>query len=198
MNMHALVINLEHRTDRREHVIQELTKLHGVTYEFVNAIKHEDANIGCTLSHQRCIQIAKDRDLNHIMILEDDVIFEPNVNEIFEKSWQAVQKYDWNLLYLGGNVREKSRYVDTDKHLAHVTKVNMTHAYVIHKKFYDIVLGLDINTIIDYQYRDLSVLHKMYMCAPMIAFQLESYSDLQQKTTNYKQDMIQNFKESLK
>ena len=82
MNMHALVINLEHRTDRREHVIQELTKLHGVTYEFVNAIKHEDANIGCTLSHQRCIQIAKDRDLNHIMILEDDVILSNNFIQI--------------------------------------------------------------------------------------------------------------------
>jgi GR25 family glycosyltransferase involved in LPS biosynthesis len=196
--MHALVINLEHRTDRREHMLQELDKLQGVTYEFVNAIKHENPNIGCTLSHQRCIEIAKDRDLNHIMILEDDVIFEPNVNEIFEKSWRAVQQYDWNLLYLGGNVREKSRYVDIDKHLVHVTKVNTTHAYVIHKRFYDIVLGLDIDTIIDYHYRDLSSLHKMYMCAPMIAFQLESYSDLQQKTTNYKLDMIKNFKESLK
>ena len=196
MHIHALVINLEHRTDRREHVIQELTKLHGVTYEFVNATKHENPNIGCTLSHQRCIEIAKDRDLNHIMILEDDVIFEPNVNEIFQNAWNAVQKYDWNLLYLGGNVREKSCYVDT--HLAHVTKVNTTHAYVIHKRFYDIVLGLDINTIIDYHYRDLSLLHKMFMCAPMIAFQMESYSDLQQKTTNYRLDMIKNFKESLK
>jgi hypothetical protein len=52
--------------------------------------------------------------------------------------------------------------------------------------------------IIDYHYRNLSSLHKMYMCAPMIAFQLESYSDLQQKITNYKQDMKTNFKESLK
>ena len=92
------------------------------------------------------------------MILEDDVIFEPNVTEIFQNAWNAVQKYDWNLLYLGGNVRGGGSYVD--KHLARVTKVNTTHAYVIHKRFYNAVLGLDINTIIDYHYRDLSTNQK--------------------------------------
>lgn len=195
--MHALIINLEHRTDRKEHVLQELNKFQGITYEFVNAIKHENPNIGCTLSHQHCIGIAKYRkNLEHVMILEDDVIFEPNVTEIFQNAWNAVQKYDWNLLYLGGNVRGGGSYVD--KHLARVTKVNTTHAYVIHKRFYNAVLGLDINTIIDYHYRDLSTTYDMYICAPMVAFQLESYSDLQQKTINYKQDMLRNFKGSVK
>jgi GR25 family glycosyltransferase involved in LPS biosynthesis len=64
---HALYINLEARTDRRAHVEAQLAALKhadnglsNLTAERFSAIRHaEHGAIGCSLSHMRCIQIAK-------------------------------------------------------------------------------------------------------------------------------------------
>lgn len=194
--MHAFVINLKHRVDRKEHVIQELQKLQNITYEFITAIEHVDPKIGCTLSHQYCINTAKQKNLEHVMILEDDVIFESNVMEVFENAWKHVQKYEWNLLYLGGNIKDIATHVDD--HLLRVQSVNTTHAYIIHERFYDVILDLPSEPIIDYQYRKLNATYPMYMCAPMVAYQMPSYSDLQQQHVNYKDIMYKSYQRSVK
>jgi len=70
----TLYINLEHRTDRLEHVKIELSKL-GIDGERVNAVKSKIGAIGCTLSHIRCLEIAKQRDYEYVFICEDDIQF---------------------------------------------------------------------------------------------------------------------------
>ena len=70
----TLYINLEHRVDRKEHVTKELEKI-GVKGERFNAIKTKNGAIGCTLSHIKCLEIAKERNYEEVFICEDDITF---------------------------------------------------------------------------------------------------------------------------
>jgi glycosyl transferase family 25 len=189
--MHALIINIESNTERRAQILEEVKKLDDITYEVTPAITHDNGSIGCTLSHLKCIEYAKQNDWEYVLILEDDTVFMGNVNEVFKKTFQEVCEYEWNLLYLGGLIRSKSEKISDN--LVHVIKSNTTHAYVIHKRFYDIALSIDTNIAIDLSYRSLSYKHKMYMCNPMVAFQRPGWSSIQRAFVDYKPEMLKSF-----
>lgn len=180
-------------TDRlsRNQILEELKKIEGITYEVIPAVIHHEPGVGCTLSHLKCIEYAKQNDWEYVLILEDDTVFTDNVNEVFKKTFQEVCEYEWNLLYLGGLIRSKSKKISDS--LVHVIKTNTTHAYVIHKRFYDIALSIDVNNVIDKSYRALSFKHKMYMCNPMIAFQKPGWSSIQQAHVDYTPEMLKAF-----
>lgn len=55
---HCLYINLESRKDRREHIDQELKSI-GINGIRFNAVKLQNGRIGCSMSHLKCLQIAK-------------------------------------------------------------------------------------------------------------------------------------------
>jgi len=65
-------INLDERTDRRDAVETQL-KMINCTFERVPAIKHTPGYIGCSASHIRCLELAKERNLPRVMIVEDDL-----------------------------------------------------------------------------------------------------------------------------
>ena len=54
---HAFYINLDHRTDRKEHVEKELNII-GVNASRFEAIKMENGAIGCSMSHLKILQTA--------------------------------------------------------------------------------------------------------------------------------------------
>ena len=71
---HTFYINLESRKDRLEEVQVELSKI-GVVGERFNAIETKTGSIGCTMSHIRCLELAKERCYEQIFICEDDICF---------------------------------------------------------------------------------------------------------------------------
>ena len=71
---HAFYINLDHRTDRKEHVEKELGKL-GIQAERFNAIKMQNGAVGCSMSHLKILQDARTKKLDHVLIMEDDISF---------------------------------------------------------------------------------------------------------------------------
>ena len=83
-------INLDHRTDRKQHIEHQLEQIrmnHNITR--FNAIKNANGRIGCSLSHLKCLQMAKEAKLECVMILEDDILcllpetFIENANSFF-------------------------------------------------------------------------------------------------------------------
>jgi hypothetical protein len=64
--------------------------------------------------------------------------------------------------------------------------------------FYDTVLELPTSTIIDYHYRRLASKYNMYMCSPMVAYQMPSYSDLTNQLVDYSLEMKINFNRLVK
>ena len=55
---HAFYINLESRPDRKKHIEQQLNLL-GINADRFNAIKLPNGALGCSMSHLKCLEIAK-------------------------------------------------------------------------------------------------------------------------------------------
>ena len=76
---HALYINLDSRPDRKKHVEGQLSIV-GIQAERFTAIRLENGALGCSMSHLKCLEIAKANNWPHILIIEDDILFlKPNI-----------------------------------------------------------------------------------------------------------------------
>ena len=71
---HAFYINLLTRPDRKQHVETQLNML-GITAERFNAIKLPNGALGCSMSHLKCLEMAKANSWPHLLIVEDDIKF---------------------------------------------------------------------------------------------------------------------------
>jgi len=102
----TLIINLERRKDRRRETLRELRR-HGLIHESVRFFKaHETRDhhgfktagaAGCFFSHLSCLREARKKNID-ILILEDDVSFEPGITQIDEK---LLLSKDWDILFFG-------------------------------------------------------------------------------------------------
>ena len=70
----TLFINLDHRQDRLAPAPDAFTHMN-INAERVDAIKKDVGAIGCTMSHIKCLEIAKKRDYDYVFICEDDIHF---------------------------------------------------------------------------------------------------------------------------
>ena len=82
---YVFYINLDRRTDRRDH-IESTFKEYGIDkYERFSAIPDEFGIVGCTKSHQAVLKLAKQRGYKNVLIFEDDFEFLVSPEE-FEKT----------------------------------------------------------------------------------------------------------------
>jgi GR25 family glycosyltransferase involved in LPS biosynthesis len=189
MNITALAINLPHRTDRYEHVTNEVKKLTLNSFEIVEGIIDETKT--CFQSQKKCIRIAKEKKLPYVLVLEDDVIFTDNAQQQFEDAFNVVNEMQWDMLFLGANLQKPAEQIANN-----VLKINgayAAHAYMVHERFYDTILNLPHTCEMDVHYHNLMAEHNVYMCDPMIAYQLPSHSDLQNGYRDYNEAMFNNY-----
>jgi GR25 family glycosyltransferase involved in LPS biosynthesis len=185
----AYIINLDDRTDRKLHILTEITKLPQISYEIVSAIRDESKT--CFASHLKCIQLAKDNNLPYVLVLEDDAIFTDDCIEIFDRAVTEIQTVQWDMLYLGANLNSDAYNITPT--LVKLSGAYTTHAYMVHEQFYDTILNLQLDVEIDVCYTKLMPNHNIYMCDPMIAYQLPSHSDLQNGYRDYNEAMFTNY-----
>lgn len=137
---HVFYINLEHRKDRKEQIENELEIMSlKQKSERFEAIKGNPGGIGCGLSHIEVLKIAKERNYENILLLEDDfefVIskdeFETQLSLFFDK----VKEYDICMLGFNHQKIDDSSYDFLDK----VLESQTTSAYLINQRFYDILI----------------------------------------------------------
>lgn len=134
----TLFINLDHRKDRLEHVTNELTKL-GIHGERFNAIKTKVGAIGYTMSHIKCLEIAKERGYEHVFICEDDITF-LNV-ELFKKNIEKFYENKdirWDVLLIGGN--NLPPYLEIGDYCIRVSNCQTTTGYIVNNHYYDTLI----------------------------------------------------------
>ena len=187
--IHAYIINLEDRIDRKLHIVNELTKLPHVSYEIIAAIRDNTGT--CFASHLKCIQLAKDNKLPFVLILEDDCVFTSDCIDILNTAVNEIQTIDWDMLYLGANLNAPA--YSFSESLIKLTGAYTTHAYMVHERFYDTILNLTLDVEIDVCYSKLMSEHDIFMCDPIIAYQLPSHSDIQHGFRDYNQAMFNNY-----
>ena len=101
----SLFINLDSRVDRLDHALNEFEKMN-IQVERVSAIKNKHGAIGCTMSHIKCLQLAKQRDYEYVFICEDDITFlDPQkLKDNFELfNMHIHENVRWDVLIVGGN-----------------------------------------------------------------------------------------------
>ena len=189
-------INLTDRTDRNVNAIKELSKL-GITPNRMNAIKTKMGNVGCSLSHLRCIQEALAKGYPYVAIFEDDIIIDkPNL--LIQKVNKLINE-DFDVLMLSGNnFRPFEEYNDYIK----VSKCFTTGAYIIKSHYYDTFIdninnGLklllqtgDRNYSIDSFNHELQRQDKWWLITPICCYQMPDYSDIEKEYVNYKNLML--------
>jgi glycosyl transferase family 25 len=198
---HSFYINLEHRTDRREHVEKELDKI-GIKATRFNAIKMTNGAIGCSMSHLKILEEAKKNNLGHVLIVEDDItfldseLFKSQINKFFE-----LHENNWDVVLLAGN--NMPPYENIDDTCVKVTRCQTTTGYLVNGHYINVLatnikMGLTqlINKpsehakfAIDKFWFVLQSSSKWYLIIPLTVVQREDYSDIEQKVTNYKNMM---------
>jgi GR25 family glycosyltransferase involved in LPS biosynthesis len=212
----TLFINLDHRRDRLEHVLMELTKI-GVKGQRFPAIKMQKGNVGCTISHIKCLELAKEYNWPQVFICEDDITFtNPQVLK------NNLQKFvdsgiEWDVIVIGGN--NCPPFVQVSDFCARVTNVQTTTGYIVKKEYYDILLhnfrvGLEKlmrepekkkEFSIDIYWKHLQLSDRWFMILPLTVIQYYDYSDIEGKVTDYraamldfdKKELIERFKNEL-
>lgn len=199
---HSFYINLEHRTDRKEYVEEELKKI-GITANRFNAIKMENGAIGCSMSHLKILQNALQNNLDHVLIVEDDItflnpeLFKSQINQFFK-----IHNNNWDVILLAGN--NIPPYENIDDTCIKVSRCQTTTGYLVNGDYIKVLLqnvkmGLThlLNKpneknkfAIDKFWFVLQSSSKWYLITPLTVVQREDYSDIEKKLTNYKDMML--------
>lgn len=191
-------INLDHREDREQAIRENLHKSgFAGRIERLSAIRGEVAKdpvingrIGCVLSHRLAISQAAEKNLEAVLILEDDAVFVEDRLKFLDRALLSLSGRNWDILYFGYNaVGPVKREGDCMCRLTHPLT---THAMVVHSRIYDQILSdlpasqeeclewLSTHKAIDVYYGfDLTPKKNVFGVYPPVAFQEEDYSDIQ-------------------
>jgi hypothetical protein len=145
----VVYINLNKRTDRRQH-IESLLSTYDIPAQRFEAIEHfpnGSANMslfglyGCGQSHLAVLKLARDNGWRNVMILEDDILFnlpkqdfEQDISKLFEQ----VPEFDVCMLDIN---LQRSEPVDQDW-LIRVKYAHCAGAYIVKSHYYQKLIDL--------------------------------------------------------
>lgn len=176
--MKAYVIHNPLRTDRFK-TLQFEAETQGFEFELIDAIMHKNPLQGCRAAQQSVVQLAKEKGLKEVLIMEDDVRFcGPGAFKYFLKK----KPKDYHLYNSGASFYLPDRFGNTKE-------FSGLQAFIVHEKFYDAFLSIPDDPVehIDYQLRKYS---KIITCLPFASIQYPGYSDNVQSERNYNKDFL--------
>jgi GR25 family glycosyltransferase involved in LPS biosynthesis len=196
----VVYINLKYRTDRKIHVERQFLNL-GIHATRVEALRTLDGAIGCTISHIKCIELAKQNNWPTVCICEDDVLF--TNPEVFKTQLDRFLKSDinWDVLLLGANIAPP---FDTHEFYLRVYNAQTTTAYIVKQSYYDTLLknfkdGLELLKTrpyekryyaIDMYWKQLQQRDNWFILYPLTVVQMSTYSDIEERVVDYKKYML--------
>jgi GR25 family glycosyltransferase involved in LPS biosynthesis len=202
-NISGFYINLNSRVDRKLHVERQLD-LVGIrdNVKRFNAIHNVNGRIGCSLSHLKCIQMAKEQNMEFVLILEDDVLFllpddfVENVNKFLSNPQNK-----WDVLLLAGN--NLPPFTTNDEVSIRVNHCQTTTGYIVRKHYYDTLISNIKEGVaklmknpehhyyfaIDKYWIHLQKQHRWMLLVPLIVVQRPDYSDIEKRHTDYQRLM---------
>ena len=201
---HTLFINLESRVDRLIQVKAELLQWGIQTPERFNAVKTSNGAIGCTMSHIKCLELAKERDYPHVFICEDDIhcVDIPRMRAQVEEFYKANTGDTWDVLILGGNNAPPYRMLNDG--LMQVYNCQTTTGYIVRRHYYDKLIANFREGIkhlmrnpenhreyaIDIYWKRLQQQDRWFMLIPLTITQRASYSNVEGREVDYSRMML--------
>lgn len=206
---HILYINLDSRPDRLKHVQNEMNKML-VVGERVNAIRMPDGAIGCTMSHIKCLELAKQRGWPHVFICEDDIFFiNPDLLKENLLKFSTNTQINWDVVIIGGN--NCPPYERIADYCIKVSNTQTTTGYIVKEHYYDILIqnfresarqllrepAKKKQFALDIYWKSLQQSGNWYMITPPTVVQIDDYSDIEGRQVNYSGLMLDLDKEWL-
>ena len=198
---HVLYINLESRPDRKIHVETQLSNI-GLNGRRFNAIKMKNGAIGCSISHLRCLMLAKEEKWDHVMICEDDIHFLNKDLFIKQINMFLSSHNNWDVLLLAGN--NMPPYKKVDDCCIQVSRCQTTTGYLVQNHYFEKMIEniktgianllkepeLHVLYAIDKFWFHLQEKDNWFLIIPLTITQIQNYSDIEQKITNYSRVML--------
>ena len=201
---HIFYINLGYRTDRKEHCLAEFQKL-GIQESYIErfpAIQTTSGAVGCTMSHIKCLELAKERNYQQIFICEDDIEF--TNPELFKTQLKRFhnENIHWDVLVVGGNTAPPFQQISD--FCVRVLNVQTTTGYIVKKEYYDtLILNFKEGLLklmrepdkkkefaIDMYWKQLQLKDHWFMLIPLTVCQYYDFSDIEGKVVDYKNMML--------
>jgi len=190
---HIFYINLDRRADRRRECEAELVK-HGITAERFSAFDGQRfkkvspltmAEVGCCMSHHALLKMQVDNGWQRMLVLEDDVVFSDNTQELFFDMIKDVPD-GWDMLYFGGNHELVPDHVAGDVYRCRRTyttssyAISLAAARAVIRNMSSNLMQADVVFSMNTQKRG-----NCYVVMPAIAWQRPSFSDIQNGFRDY-------------
>jgi glycosyl transferase family 25 len=162
----------------------------------------ENGAIGCSMSHLKILQNALDNNLDHVLIVEDDITF---LNpELFKANFDTFLQRNgnnWDVILLAGN--NMPPYDSIDDVCIKVKRCQTTTGYLVNghyikKLMTNVKMGLTslicnpgrhAMYAIDKFWFVLQAVDKWFLIIPLTVVQREDYSDIEKKRINYQKIM---------
>ena len=204
---HIFYINLDSRPDRKEYVETQLSSIGIKNATRFKAIELKNGALGCSFSHLRCLEHAKQQNWDHVMIVEDDICFtKPDIFVRQMNKFLSAHKNFDVLLIAGNNI---APYTIIDRTCVKINKCQTTTGYLVKNNYYDTLItnyreGIQKLTknpeqpiffAIDKYWFQLQEIHNWYLITPLTVTQREDYSNIEKRNTNYTRLMLELDKE---
>lgn len=147
---------------------------------------------GSFSSHRRVLEMAKSRDLENVLVFEDDVSFRRVDNDLLENITSAIGRHDWDIFYFGylspsgSNLKGPLEFNPPDTIGGHFYAVNRSffqpmidYMYSCEKRPRDHPLGGPMGRDGAYNHvRYVRPETRVYLAVPNLAVQRSSRTDL--------------------
>jgi len=188
-------INLARRYDRWEDCIQNFKKHRIIADRFEgmdgkSIVMNYDKPLspgeyGCLISHLNIINDAVINNYDKILIFEDDIELHNDFSKIAEDFMKEVPD-NWDMLYFGANTA-RNQNIKVSNRVNMASSLLTTHAYAIKSTVFHYLIDKILNGYgqIDKIYSDNHIYMNTYMCNPIIAWQKDGWSDVNNTFVDY-------------
>jgi hypothetical protein len=136
-------INLDHETGRWESVMHQCKAL-GIDHRirrFAAIDTPTSRGIGRALSHRAVVAEAKWQGLDNVLVLEDDVVFARQTEDVLAQSLAELREREWRLLSFGGRCGDRTFPGPSGERFLQATQGAISlHAVAYHHTAYDGIL----------------------------------------------------------
>jgi len=191
---HIFYINLDRRTDRKEHIESELDKMGIRDFERFTAVERPPGKgiVGCGYSHLSVLKLAKERQYPNVLIFEDDFYFTVSHDELSRNMgafFESPVSTDYDVCMLSYNLHTFDECPETP-FLRRVRYAQTASGYIVNSRYYDTLIGLYEWAIPlleqtgqhwiyanDVVWKSLQAKDKWYCFTQRIGKQLDGFSD---------------------
>ena len=164
--------------------VRRVSAVDGSRLELPATWRHSAGAYGCLLSHLQVVRDARKRGLPSLLILEDDVLFDPSFSEKFPVFVRGLPA-DWDMVFLGALHREDP--VPVAENVVRIRQAYSTYAYALRDSIFDAFIAANDGSPnqVDVNNGMLQSNHNCYGFAPNLAWVESRYSPVQERMADH-------------